>query len=391
MDKKILVLELTKSEARLTYGSISQDDFEILFAERKSLLSSDGLELAPAEQGTVLHNLLESLKKQFGVGNLALVPTILVLPSENLLVRDGNSRSYSTNSGSGLNRLDYRNCLFLISQEGKEPGYKSLCFLPYLFSCDGEDKEQFPLGERFESLSVHADHYLLPESAYENYRRLVLSLGLKPYLTYFENLAACHYLPRNEKRREFFLLNLSEEATVLSLVKDNRLIDNHYWALGLDAVAEKISEKYRLSLKDASFLIRLFGYESPEPDLPYPIPAIRSTSEFRKTIEDLYDSLILSKIRSTIDLLDEPHHVPNIVYGTATELIGSENMLSARIPRLYSAIRTRVIGANSQAFLPTLGALRLAYEKYQTPLADVVKVREDDAIRETAFGRNERN
>ncbi len=389
MKNKFLVIEATKKDVRLLYGSLRQGEVEILFSDQSGPFSaSDGL--FPLEAATkALSSSLDRLLKAGLVDNLALTPTIAVLPSDGLAIKEGSARSYSTDTGGFLRRLDYRNCLYLIQRQGQEEGYVSLCCYPYLFACGDEECEQFPLQQKSDLLTVHADHYLLPDAVFERYRRLFLAVGIKPYLLYFENLAACHYLPVSQKRREFFLLNLTEEASVLSLVKDNRLLANRYLGRGLDVTYRAAAERFSLTLSEARDSVRLFGFDGPEEDIPYPVAKIPSTRDFRRTTQEEYDK-VLTEIGREIDSLDEGHLNPVVVFGNALEVPGGEGLLSTRIPRLHSMIRTPIVGAHRQDFIPCLGALKMAYENFQAPFEEVRKSLENDLMRDSAFGRNER-
>ena len=285
-----------------------------------------------------------------------------------------------------ITQLDYANCINIIQKEVREVGMEAVCCSPFLFVYDNKVQREFLPGEVSEKLTVKADCLLLDSVEVRRYRKIFNDLDIFPYLELVDVYAALSFLMGGKIPERFLFLSLGEDEYVLSLVEEGRLLFAENLERGLRDDVHDLAKSLSADDREARTFVDLFGFSSGK-GLINPLPHVLSQEEGREKIEKVFKPL-LDAIDDLCHRLNLEGNIPLALFGPGTEIPDIDFFLLEKTKRKAYIVDNNTIGARSQDFIPTLGAIKASSLPYQLSSHEGIRQAEDEAIKKTYFGRN---
>lgn len=379
MNEIVTAIELNASGIRLVSGYVYEDKVYVLQSLVGKSINLDNNGLMDRRQvEDTLTSLIETAKNTL---KCDLKNYIFLLPPDDFLVKNSSSSSVTMNEY--VAQKDFTNCISMLEKIVKVNNSTIVFDVPIYFALeDGEHIPTFPLNERSENLSVNADVHMISKVSYDYYMEIIKKLGILPYATLVSTYGSCSFLTSFKSPDSFFLLQVENESTYLSLVKNRRLAFSKEYPVSMNSLYEKTGEKLNLTKEKMEDYISTFGLKKDQ--------AIPIQTEEKKPLGDLIDAFLqefsqFESIKEKMDELDSSRSLTIIFLGSGGRIDGMNGNLSNYFIRQLLLFYPKVLGARNDSLVSCLGGIKITSNSYMPPLKENNEI--DPNLNNTGFAR----
>lgn len=379
MNEIVTAIELNASGIRLVSGYVYEGKVYVLQSLVGKSISLDNNGLMDRRQvEDTLTSLIETAKNTL---KCDLKNYIFLLPPDDYLVK--NSYSSSVTMNEYVAQKDYANCISMLEKLVKVNNSTIVFDDPvYFVTENGEQVSTFPLNERSENLSVNADVHMISKVSYDYYMEIIKKLGILPYATLVSTFGSCSFLTSFKSPDSFYLIQVENESTYLSLVKNRRLAFSKEYAVSMNSLYEKTAEKLNMTKEKMEDYITTFGLKSEQ--------SIPILTEEKKTMEEIGNAFRqefsqFASIKEKMDELEPTRSLSIIFLGNADRIDGMNAHLSNFFGRDLLLFYPKVLGARNDSLVSCLGGIKITSNSYMPPLKESNEVNTN--LNNTGFAR----
>ncbi len=383
MDKQLTAIEFTTHNLRLLTGYCNGDSIFVM-----QCLEGENLKIAQnglpdkSELNTSLMTLLNKAKSQL---NLDAGPLIFLYPPIGFSTMEVSENTPTASEDNRLAKSEYKSCYFRALKR-VTPEKQNVYFAPYSFKVDSQVAlDHFPLGTQTRSLEVDGDIHQIDSFAYQHFQSVIDESGLKPYIEMVSPYAATQFILLSYQHPSYLLLNLEHDYTMLSFVRNRRMVASTLLKNDLQILLRSYAETLGVTRERAEELIRTFGF-LPKFDFDY-----QTDEGFRLDLlsQTLFKAAIpmIKEVRNLADQQSVPNEVPILLSGTGSEIFGIEACFNSSLHRETSLFGKKVLGVPNSSFLPSLGAIRAGFYNYQQGTESYRRKQLDSELKAAKFDR----
>lgn len=289
---------------------------------------------------------------------------IVLYPAINFQVVSSTVEVVTMDPSGIIVQGDYQNCIASLNISNRIAG-KAIIYDEPVFYRDGLGRtyDEFPLGQKSEKLQVKCDIQLIDESCQRYYLNIVKDLQLKAKLSMVSSVSGMHFITSFASIDDFVQLEMNDNSTILSVVKDKRISSSIIIDKGTSYVISSIADKMKVDKKVVEKYIKENGLE---------VNNIYShiKDEYGKTSEDYFIAIeqnfskFITSASIELKKLNVALTTPIVIYGSVTMCKGFDTFLQNKIERQVYVFESKVIGARGTKYINCLGAINVSSYNY---------------------------
>lgn len=379
-NKHYCALEISSRTVRLVYGFVYEGLVRVLHAVETNV---DALKDGFVEPSDALTMAIKSVINSTNDAlKIKIKEVVLAVPPMGLCFARENTTCTTIDINNRIVQHDINNCLSQLRKIKFNDTTRIVDVIPYKYVLsNNETMFEPPLGKISSTLTVHASIYGLENRLVDGYIKACTDASLFVRQVVVSPLASSMYLPKNERiPSAYYLLNIGAKISILTLINRGLIIQNACFNFGGDKITQSLSDKLRLSFKEAKMLKEKYGMDV-EPSFKCPVYEKYSIKDISSVIREAIDPLVTS-IGNKINAWSSIDHTinPLILTGGGSKLYGLQNLLEQKIQGLKVLdFNPYSFGARDKSLQNCLGMIVYA-DKY-------LSKKDEDAYIKTSVSR----
>jgi cell division protein FtsA len=310
----------------------------------------------------------------------------IIIPPLGLQIYQNTKITNVVSSQALVDQIDVTNLNSLLMKDPIPNGNVIVDIIPDAFDLDnGKSYKNPPLGEKSNSIAIHAKIHTLPGSLVRDCRAAVEGAGFRikdvsvaPYCA-SQLIASDRSMPEN-----YLLLDMGARLTTLSMIGATAPYSSLFFYKGGDDLTEAIASAMGLSFQAASDLKKGYGHE--DRVTKYEAPIAISATETGKTkyyqkslnavVENYFEDFnahltnAIAKLVARQPASQIIQTMPIVAIGGASQLKGLSKLLAPSLgARQFIAYVPSTLGARDPRFANILGLI-VAESRYRGTLEE---------------------
>ena len=363
-NKHFCALEISSRAVRLVYGFVYEGLVRVLHAVETNVDAlKDGYVETSDALTMAIKNVISSTNDAL---KIKIKEVVLAVPPMGLCFARESTTCTTIDINNRIVQHDINNCLSQLRKIKFNETTRVVDVIPYKYVLNNnETLYEPPLGKISSQLTVHASIYGLENKLVDGYIKACTDASLNVRQVVISPLAASMYLPRNERiPSAYYLLNIGAKISILTLINRGLIVQNACFNFGGDKITQSLSDKLRLSFKDAKMLKEKYGMDI-EPSFKCPVFEKYSIRDISSVIQEAIDPLI-SSIGNKINAWSSIDHTinPIILTGGGSKLYGLKSLIEQKVQGIQVLdFSPYSFGARDKSFQNCLGMISYA-DKY---------------------------
>lgn len=377
--ERYVVLEITSKRIRMLVGFFLDGKVYVLNKfETKCTGMKEGMIVDIDE----VYNSFMPLKAQAeSVCGFTIKSVSLIIPPLAMESFNNKGRTGTISNDGIINSVDINNALHLAKDFTLSPGLEIIDSVPISYKLENNEKYSLPpIGKVSSSLTVIAKIYAVPKNLLQSFKDLFFKINVKIDNFLTTPFASAQYLAINEKNFDnYFILNIGEEITSLSYIKNRVEVSNSIsYRFGSQSINEALESKLMLMKNDAEHYKLIYGLDE-NPKFDFNLEKGITLSILRKEIIDVLNPIITKVVKEIEKCsINENQSLSLYLLGGGSKLKGLSSYLSgfgieSYIPESFT------LGARDTCWFPLLGAICYVAKK------NVLSEKKDE-IKKSDFG-----
>ena len=308
-NKHFCALEISSRAVRLVYGFVYEGLVRVLHAVETNVDAlKDGYVETSDALTMAIKNVISSTNDAL---KIKIKEVVLAVPPMGLCFARESTTCTTIDINNRIVQHDINNCLSQLRKIKFNETTRVVDVIPYKYVLNNnETLYEPPLGKISSQLTVHASIYGLENKLVDGYIKACTDASLNVRQVVISPLAASMYLPKNERiPSAYYLLNIGAKISILTLINRGLIVQNACFNFGGDKITQSLSDKLRLSFKDAKMLKEKYGMDI-EPSFKCPVFEKYSIRDISSVIQEAIDPLI-SSIGNKINAWSSLDHTIN--------------------------------------------------------------------------------
>lgn len=366
MNNIISVIEFTTSDIKIALGYKFHKKTYILKTYASENISLDMNNLL--DRNTCFDIILDftsKIKKEFSDPDI-FSNLIVLLPPVGFVVSKTSAEVITSDPSSLIVQNDYSNCIATLNLSNKMDNKTVVYNDPISFK-DSFSRvyTDLPIGQKSDKLAIKFDSQYIDSYVYEYYMSILKELQMNVKLTLVSSVCASHFITSFSSINDYLQLEIDENHSLLSLIKDKRLVKSFSLDFGnkyiINSSIESNSDIEKEVLERVSLENGL--------DENVTIDSLDSgkkkstISKYIKALESGYNSY-LNKINTEINRLSIKENFPLVIFGKSTQVNNLDVYFQNYLKRQVFIFESKVIGARGAKFINVLGAINISSYSY---------------------------
>ncbi len=394
MNKNITAIEIAASGIKVVTGYYKNKHLIIrkaLTGDKLPLDSSNNIDLNEAKAS--LNNLLNECKKE--VEDLGLY--VPIYPAIGLkIISDLKATSFNSAENT-LTSDTYNNCLGQLQGMARRDSGALVTSVPFLFQINDEGKTterdySFELGTKSDSLTMHADCYLIDSGVHQRYEEILRScISPRYYFELISPLAVTHLINKmlenaQRKLNNYVIVNFEKNCTHVMSVSNKRMKACTIIPKGYIDCVNETSSKLSIPFEKALELVNLFGLETSVP-LNNALPDNLDFDAYKRSFSASINALLI-EVKKAIASFDFTEQAIILETGSGSDILLLAERLTEVTNMQVIKFQPPVLGARDMGYLSCLGAIMMSTEGYLGNQASALRHQKDSTLQYEKFGRN---
>jgi len=311
----------------------------------------------------------------------------IIVPPLGLQIYQNTKVTNVVSPQSLIDQIDITNLNSLLMKDPIPNGNVIVDIIPDSFDLDnGKSFANPPLGERSNSIAIHAKIHTLPGSLVHDYRTVVEAAGFRVKDLSVAPYCACQLLASDKAMPEnYLLLDMGARLTTLTMIGATAPYSSLFFPKGGDDLTEAIANSMGLSFVEAENIKQDYGFENRVTKFENPVAVSvdslgKKNKFYQKSLnavienyfEDFNAHLLnaIGKILSRQPANQILQTMPIVAIGGGSSLRGLSELIAPSIPgRKFLPYVPLTVGVRDPRYVNILG-LMIAESHYRGTLEE---------------------